>query len=298
MNFIHAIESKQAVSMIIVKNKHEGGGCNCGCVPPILEWEEALLPTTPKKPNGSFLQRHPSKKATGKTYDQGSSSSEEQEWDEVSSSDCGFASPKESDDDDGMTDLIKQTNHVEILSDSNDSSLGGFDSDTENQNPNKRKTKRPQANKSAGMTKAAFQRNREALMKEAFLEFNQDAFSGKLSTVDVVWSKTLRTTAGLTLLKTILKDTTPGAPLDRLASIELSTKVLDDQERLRSTLLHEMVHAAAWIVDGVSEPPHGSCFKKWAKVAMRNIPDAVVTTTHDYDIQYKHAWVSLQSSAS
>jgi hypothetical protein len=250
----------------------------------------------PKRPNGSFRQRRPRKKAAGKTYDQGSSSSEEQEWDEASSSDNGFESPGESYDD-GMAELIERTNHVEILSDSDDSSMGGFDYDTENKNPNKRKTKRPQARKSSGMTKAAFRRNREALTKEAFSEFNQDAFSGKLSTVEVVWSNKLRTTAGLTRLKKILRNTTPGTPLDRLASIELSTKVLDDPERLRSTLLHEMVHAAAWIVDGVSKPPHGSCFKKWAKVAMRDIPDAVVTTTHDYEIQYKYAWVSLQCSA-
>jgi hypothetical protein len=132
----------------------------------------------PKKSNRSFRQRHPRKKAAGNTYYQGRSSSKEQEWDEAaSSSDCGFESPKESDDD-GMAELIKRTNHVEILSDSDDSSMGGFDYGTENKNPNKRKTKCPQAKKSAGMIKAAFRRNREALTKEAFSEFNQDAFWG------------------------------------------------------------------------------------------------------------------------
>lgn len=70
----------------------------------------------------------------------------------------------------------------------------------------------------------------------------------------------------------------------------MSTKVLDDQERLQSTLLHEMVHAAAWIVDGVSRPPHGACFKKWASRAMQRVPGVEVTTTHDYQIQYKYAW--------
>jgi hypothetical protein len=34
----------------------------------------------------------------------------------------------------------------------------------------------------------------------------------------------------------------------RVATIELSTKVIDDEERLRSTLLHEMCHAAQWLV--------------------------------------------------
>jgi hypothetical protein len=100
----------------------------------------------------------------------------------------------------------------------------------------------------------------------------------------------------LTRLKKSYRNMRPGVPQERLASIELSTKVLDDEERLRSTLLHEMVHAAAWIIDGVSKPPHGSCFKKWANIAMKRSPGVVVTTTHDYEIQYKYAWVSANCS--
>lgn len=44
------------------------------------------------------------------------------------------------------------------------------------------------------------------------------------------------------------------------------------------------------LIDDVSKPPHGACFKKWAKTAMRFIPGSNVTTTHDYEIQYKYAW--------
>ena len=29
----------------------------------------------------------------------------------------------------------------------------------------------------------------------------------------------------------------------------------------------------------MSNPPHGKCFKKWANIAMRHIPDVAVTTT-------------------
>jgi predicted SprT family Zn-dependent metalloprotease len=111
--------------------------------------------------------------------------------------------------------------------------------------------------------------------------------------VDIEWSTKLRTTAGLTRLKQSRMNMRPGLPLDRTASIELSTKVLDTVDRLRSTLLHEMVHAAAWIVDGVSKPPHGTCFKRWARKAMKSIPGVVVTTTHNYEIEFKYAWVSL-----
>ena len=45
-------------------------------------------------------------------------------------------------------------------------------------------------------------------------------------------------------------------------------KVIDEHHRLRHTLLHEMCHAAQWLVDGKINPPHGSLFKKWANHAM------------------------------
>ena len=34
----------------------------------------------------------------------------------------------------------------------------------------------------------------------------------------------------------------------RASKIELSTKVLDSSDRLRDTLIHEMCHAAAWVI--------------------------------------------------
>ena len=34
----------------------------------------------------------------------------------------------------------------------------------------------------------------------------------------------------------------------RASKIDLSTKVLDSSDRLRDTLIHEMCHAAAWVV--------------------------------------------------
>jgi predicted SprT family Zn-dependent metalloprotease len=86
------------------------------------------------------------------------------------------------------------------------------------------------------------------------------------------------------------KTTRQGSPTKYTAVIELSTKVIDNPFRLSSTLMHEMCHAAAWVVDHVAKPPHGKCFKKWAKHAMSSFPDIMVTTTHDYEIQYKYAW--------
>lgn len=34
-------------------------------------------------------------------------------------------------------------------------------------------------------------------------------------------------------------------------------------EKLRNTLVHEMCHAASWLVNKVNKPPHGNEFKYW-----------------------------------
>ena len=35
-------------------------------------------------------------------------------------------------------------------------------------------------------------------------------------------------------------------------------------ERVRDTLIHEMCHAATWILDGVQHTDHGDCFQYWS----------------------------------
>jgi len=147
-------------------------------------------------------------------------------------------------------------------------------------------------------SKAAFRRHRDRITNNTFDEFNRNVFGGKLGKVDVQWSNKLNTTAGLTRLKKIVVNMTPGVPLKRHAVIELSTKVIDDEEKFRSTLLHELVHAAVWILEGVSKPPHGADFKRWAKIAMSKVPDVIVTTTHDYVIQYKFNWKCVNHSCN
>lgn len=48
-----------------------------------------------------------------------------------------------------------------------------------------------------------------------------------------------------------------------MAQIELATKVVDTIEKLRNTLVHEMIHAAVWILDHDNKNPHGKLFKAW-----------------------------------
>lgn len=73
----------------------------------------------------------------------------------------------------------------------------------------------------------------------------------------------------------------------REARIELSIKVLDSEDRVRKTLVHEMCHAAHWLMEGVRKPPHGTAFWRWAKVVTQRVPGLKVTRCHSYVIFYK-----------
>ena len=103
------------------------------------------------------------------------------------------------------------------------------------------------------MDKEHFWKNKDNITNTAFDEFNCTAFQGRLGKdVAVQWSKRLRTAAGLTRL-TFSHNTTPGFPKQHTV-IELSTKIVDNEENLRLTLLHELVHAVVWIFHGISSP--------------------------------------------
>ncbi|EPB73344.1 hypothetical protein ANCCEY_07590 [Ancylostoma ceylanicum] len=70
--------------------------------------------------------------------------------------------------------------------------------------------------------------------------------------LDVKWNPRLRKTAGMCRNKP-----------DRTSWIELSPKVCSAPDRVRDTLIHEMCHAAVWIVDGRVKEGHGPVWKKW-----------------------------------
>lgn len=53
-----------------------------------------------------------------------------------------------------------------------------------------------------------------------------------------------------------------------------------------------MVHAVVWIAEGVSKPPHGERFKRWAARANEMCKELdPITTCHNYEIEYKFYWV-------
>lgn len=74
------------------------------------------------------------------------------------------------------------------------------------------------------------------------------------------------------------------------ARVELSTKVVDNLDKLQRTLCHELCHVATWLLDHVAKPPHGPHFKAWAAAAMKVHPHLNVTTCHQYDIHFAWRW--------
>ena len=228
--------------------------------------------------------------------------SDEQEWIELSS-----------DEEDEVSPPLKRINKVVILSDNEEEdedervntghedddhsafTISDDSNDSDNLSIRDRTMRKHDVKPTTEKLRstATFRKNRDTITSQTFSKFNKQVFHGALSSVIVTWSKKLNKTAGITRMRGKLGD---GNGHTRVAAIELSTKVIDDEERLRSTLLHEMCHAAQWLVDGVHKPPHGAIFKKWASKSMSKIRDVEVTTTHNYQIAYKFAWVSLISN--
>ncbi len=121
-----------------------------------------------------------------------------------------------------------------------------------------------------------FQSEKESLVKALFAEYNRRIFQSKLpSDLQIKWNPSLQTTAGIT--KYSRKYGIDGR-LTYTASVELSSKVVDCESRLKQTFCHELCHVAAWLVDHIAKPPHGPVFKNWADKAMQLYPDLNVST--------------------
>lgn len=134
-----------------------------------------------------------------------------------------------------------------------------------------------------------FHANKEVVSQRLLQYFDDIVLHGRLgSAVTIRWNNRLSRTAGLTCMK---KQQSSGV---RTAVIELSTKVLDEPERLYNTLAHELCHAAAWIIDNCARPPHGREFKAWTSVFHKWDRALVITTCHEYKIRYRYAYVCTE----
>jgi predicted SprT family Zn-dependent metalloprotease len=166
------------------------------------------------------------------------------------------------------------------------------------------------AKRSAKAAKQSFDSRKESLAVTLLHLLDTHITSRKISTlsastggVSIIWSKTLRSTAGrANWRRTVVspvKGRSTGSTVQHYASIELATKVIDCEVRLVNTLAHEFCHLANFMVSGVRDQPHGASFKAWASKVTGYLRDheermyhgVEVTTKHSYVIEHKYLWV-------
>ncbi|KAF3033812.1 hypothetical protein E8E12_003273 [Didymella heteroderae] len=127
------------------------------------------------------------------------------------------------------------------------------------------------------------------------------ALSATTGGIQLLWSKTLKTTAGRANWRREvirIKTSPAGAPpafrteSRHHCSIELAAKVIDDEERLYNVLAHEFCHLLTFMVSEVRNNPHGAEFKAWGRQVSHAFAGrgVEVTTKHSYAIEYKFVW--------
>ncbi|CAG9532321.1 unnamed protein product [Cercopithifilaria johnstoni] len=134
-------------------------------------------------------------------------------------------------------------------------------------------------------TAVKFPRIREKLTAKLFDLYRRRCFENKLDPNMVLeWNARLRLTAGRCRCK-------PNGTAD----IELSIKVCDTPERLRDTLLHEMCHAAVWVIDRIHKGGHGSAWKYWVYQCKKVFPSLpLIERCHNYTVDAKYYYICDQ----
>ncbi|XP_046743669.1 uncharacterized protein LOC124409828 [Diprion similis] len=133
-----------------------------------------------------------------------------------------------------------------------------------------------------------YKNKKEELCKYLFKLYNKEIFDGKLpDDMALEWNVRMRGTAGFCYNKKSIKSI---GGIVRSSRIVLATKILDTPDRLRDTLVHEMCHAAAWLINQVSDG-HGPYWKGWASKAVKKFPELPpIKRCHDYKIKTKYTY--------
>lgn len=136
--------------------------------------------------------------------------------------------------------------------------------------------------------KINFKNTKEELCKVLYKLYNEKIFDNRLpSDMSIEWNIRMRGTAGFCYNK---KSTKTIGGIIRSSRIVLASKILDSADRLRDTLVHEMCHAAAWLLNEVCDG-HGAFWKAWASKAMKAFPDLPpIRRCHDYKISTKFTY--------
>ncbi|CRG87623.1 HMG box-containing protein C19G7,04 [Talaromyces islandicus] len=163
--------------------------------------------------------------------------------------------------------------------------------------------------KEAAARKKAFDDRKSALAQNFLTTLDEIVSGGQVQNlagqtggVRVIWSKTLRSTAGRARWKRErINQPDRQAQYVHHASIELAERIIDDEDRLLNTLAHEYCHLANFMISGVRNQPHGASFKTWGRKctdAVRQHPEfkkypVEVTTKHSYKIDHKYVWICV-----
>ncbi|XP_036695017.1 acidic repeat-containing protein [Balaenoptera musculus] len=128
-----------------------------------------------------------------------------------------------------------------------------------------------------------FKQNKDELVQKIYALCNSSVFDKKLpEKIDISWSKKMLRTAGL-----CTTGETRHPKRERYAKIQISQKVCDSADRLRDTLIHEICHAASWLLDGIRDS-HGVGWKYYAQKSNMVHPELPkVTRCHNYKINYR-----------
>ncbi|VDO77354.1 unnamed protein product [Schistosoma margrebowiei] len=137
-----------------------------------------------------------------------------------------------------------------------------------------------------------FKPNRSELAEKLYQIYNEKIFSNQLPPkLEIIWSRRLLKTAGL--CKYMMRTSTHSDGTSnqvRIAQILLSEKVCTTAERVRDTLLHEICHAAVWLINGLNDG-HGRHWKSWANRVHRVWPKLpVVSVCHAYTIDTRFTY--------
>ncbi|KAJ5504130.1 hypothetical protein N7463_007004 [Penicillium fimorum] len=147
---------------------------------------------------------------------------------------------------------------------------------------------------------------------EGFLRHLDNTFNSQISNmtketggIKIIWTKNFRNTAGRATVRTerFLKgEASVEEPAKRryYATIELSEKVLDSEDKILCTMTHEYCHLLDIMVTenrAKGTAQHGASFKQWGDRCVRALEGhpiyggrVEVTTKHTYEINHKYVW--------
>ncbi|XP_061185055.1 uncharacterized protein LOC133193096 [Saccostrea echinata] len=131
-----------------------------------------------------------------------------------------------------------------------------------------------------------FKKMKEDLTNRLYKLYNETVFEKKLpEDLPILWNNRLLKTAGYCVYKKNAKVRDSSS-----VRVELSTKVCDSPERVRDTLIHELCHAAVWLLHGKNDG-HGPYWRIWAKKANLTHPEIpIIARCHSYSIATKYTY--------